>query len=339
MAKRIFIIGLIALIVTSPLIAQVNCSEQLRQAERRFDEGLLDDIPQMISSCLESGFTKEERVNAHKLLIQTYLFTDQFEKADNEMFKFLKSFPEYRILQTDPKEFVTLHSTYRTEPFLKIEASLGTSYTLPFVKEFYGVEDLNTSYAEYSSNLGVFGEVNYIDKLWGDFDGSFGLSFSYLRIGYWNELYDFSALSATYNNFYIGLPLALRYNKRLIGQDFFAKGGFEVSYLLYSTIDFTREISVGQDPIIGTESIASLQQRFDFRPLISVGWNYKIGNANLMLTAGVKFGTFNATQKTKRYSNADIYEKYYFLPDDFFIHQTFVNISYVFSIYNPKKIH
>ena len=336
--RRTVIIGFIALVSLSPLIAQVNCTEQLRQAERRFDEGLLDDIPQMISSCLESGFTKEERINAHKLLIQTYLFSDENEKADNEMYRFLRSFPEYNILPTDPKEFVSLHRTYRTEPILKIEASLGANLTLPGVREFYGVEDLNVSYPEYSPNIGFFGEVNYIDKLWGDFDGSFGVSFTFLKIGYWNELYDFTSLAATYKNFYIGIPLALRYNKRLLGQDFFAKGGFETTYLLSSNIDFTREFTGGQDPITGTENIASLQRRFDIRPLISIGVNYSIGNANLMLTAGIKFGTINPNSSNKRDSQTDIYEKYYFLPDDFFIHQTFINLSYVFSIYNPRKI-
>lgn len=320
------------------IYAQNNCSEQLRQAERRYDEGLLDDIPQMIKPCLNSGFTKEEKVNAYKLLIQTHLFSDDKKTADEVMYAFLKDFPEYAIATTDPKEFVNLYRTYRTDPILKIEASVGTNISLPTVKEFYGLEDLNTAMPEYSSSFGVNAEVNYLGHLFGDFDGSFGVSFQLSRVGYWNEIYDFTSISATYNDIYIGLPLALKYNRKLLGLDFFAKGGFEPIYLLSSRINFTRELSLGQDPITGTENVTSYQRRFDIRPLLSIGMLYKIGNAQLMLTAGVKFGTIMPTNSDKRYDYEDLYEKYYFIADDYFVHQSFISISYIFRIYNPKKI-
>lgn len=320
------------------LLAQSNCSEQLRQAERRYDEGLLDDIPQMIQPCLNSGFTKEEKVNAYKLLIQTHLFNDDRKTADEVMYAFLKDFPEYVITSTDPKEFVNLYRTYHTDPILKIEASVGANYSIPAVKEFYGLEDLNTSYPEYSSNFGLNVEVNYLGNLFGDFDGSFGVSFQLSRVGYWNEIYDFTSVSATYNDLYIGIPLALKYNRKLMGLDFFAKGGFEPIYLVSSKINFTRELSVGQDPITGTEDVTKYQRRFDIRPLLSVGMLYKIGNAQLMLTAGVKFGTIMPTNRGNRYDYQDLYEKYYFIADDYFVHQSFVSLSYIFRIYNPKKI-
>jgi hypothetical protein len=336
--KHITLTLLIVATWLGSLFAQGNCSEQLRQAERRYDEGLLDDIPQMIKPCLNSGFTKEEKVNAYKLLIQTHLFSDDKQTADEEMYQFLKEFPEYAIASTDPKEFVNLYRTYRTDPILKIEASVGANLSMPSVKEYYGVESLNSSTPEYSSNAGVNVEVNYLGPLFGDFDGSFGFSFIFSRIGYWSEPYDFTSIAATYNDIYIGLPLALKYNKRLMGLDFFAKGGFEPIYLISSTINFTRELSLGQDPITGTENITQYQKRFDIRPLLSVGMHYNIGNAQLMLTAGVKFGTIMPTNRDKRYDYEDLYDKYYFIADDFFVHQTFISLSYIFSIYNPKKL-
>jgi hypothetical protein len=214
------------------LLAQNTCTEQLRLAQRRYDGGLLDEIPNIIEPCLKSGFTKEEKATAYKLLIQTYLFSDKTNEADQVMLLFLKDFPEYAIAPNDHKEFITLYRSYRTEPIMKIESSIGTNFSLITVREFYGPEDLNTTSPKYSSNIGVNAEFNYIDKLFGDFDGSFGLSINYLRIGYSNTPFEHTTVLATYANLYIGMPLAMRYNIDLMGLNMFAKAGFEPAYLL-----------------------------------------------------------------------------------------------------------
>jgi hypothetical protein len=333
-----YFISVSLILVGLNLAAQNTCTDQLRLAQRRYDGGLLEDIPNMLESCLARGFTQEEKMNAYKLLIQTYLFSDMPEKADEMMLRFLREFPEYRISVNDYREFVNLYKTYQTEPIMKIEASVIPNFSLISVSEFYGVEDLNTSTPEYTSRFGFGVEVNYLDNLFGDFDGSIGISFSLKSIGYWNQLYDFTDLSATYNNFYIGLPLAMRYNKKLMGIDFFAKGGVEPVYLLISSIDFTRIRPGGKDPITGTESFTEFQKRIDIHPLLSIGVDYKIGNMQFLVTTGLKFGTIKPTLSDKRYSSEDYYSKYYFIPDDFFIHQAFFSVSYVFSVYNPKKI-
>ena len=37
------------------------CAETLKEAERKFDEGKLDEIPKMLETCMKDGFTKEEK--------------------------------------------------------------------------------------------------------------------------------------------------------------------------------------------------------------------------------------------------------------------------------------
>jgi hypothetical protein len=326
------------IIVVQSLWAQNTCTEQLRIAQRRYDGGMLDEIPNILSPCLRSGFTKEEKVTAYKLLIQTYLFSERIDEADAIMLQFLNDFPEYSLAPNDHKEFITLYRTYRTDPIMKIEGSLGGNFSMTTVSEYYGPEDLNTSQPKYSSNVGLNAEVNYINRLFGDFDGSFGLSFNYVRIGYSNVPFEFTTISASYSNMYVGVPLAMRYNMQVMKLNLFAKAGLEPVFLLSSSINFTRQRDGTQDPISGNESIISLQKRIDIRPTLSVGINCGVGTADLMLTTGVKFGTLRPTNSDKRYANQDLYQKYYFIPDDFLVHQAFVNISYIFSIYKPKKI-
>ena len=318
--------------------SQNTCSDQLRLAQRRYDSGLLDDIPSLLESCIQRGFTKEEKANAYKLLIQTYIFSDQPQKADEVMLDFLREFPKYTIAPNDHTEFINLYQTYRTTPVMKIETSIGLNLGLPWVKEYFGVEDLSNIDVFYSSSFGANAEVNYIDHLFNEFDGSFGVSVSWSRVGYWNELYDHTSLAATYNNISIGFPLALRYNRSFSGINLFAKAGVEPAYLLMSSINFTRELSTGGDPYTGTEFVTSYFRRFDIRPIISVGWDFQLGDNQLMITAGMRFGTIISTTNDKRYQNDEFYQKYYFIPDDILVHQAFINISYVFSIFNPKKL-
>ncbi len=325
-------------VVSIAAFAQESCSDQLRLAQRRYENGLLEDIPNLLNGCLNKGFTREEKSNAYKLLIQSYIFSNNMAMADEVMLRFLRDFPKYSISPTDHKEFIDLYNTYRTEPIMKIEAKLGMNYSLPWVNEYYRVESLNDNSPSYSSGIGVFGEVNYLNNLFDDFDGSFGFSFSYISLDYVNEPFSFTTVSAKYSKFYVGLPLALRYNINLIGIDFFAKGGFEPSYLLSSSVVFSREIVGAADPIVGTENITAFQKRFDLRPILSAGANFNIGNAQLMITAGFKFGTFFPTDANKRYLNEELYQKYYFISDDFLVHQAYLSLSYIFSIYNPKKI-
>ena len=319
--------------------AQSTCSEQLRLAQLRYDGGLLEDIPSILEPCLKRGFTDEEKLSAYKLLIQTYIFSDMPEKADEVMLRFLREFPKYSISEVDSREFVNLYGTYRTTPILKIETRLGLNFSLPWVKEYFGVEDLNNAQVFYSTSIGGHGEINYIDELFGDFDGSFGLSAAWSRVGYWNEMYDHTSLAATFNNIMVGVPLALRYNMDVKGANFFVKAGVEPSYLLLSSLNFTRELATGGDPYAGTENATAYFRRFDIRPILSVGWDFQLGDHQLLVTAGMRFATIVPATNSNRYQNDEFFRKYYFIPDDVLVHQAFVNISYVFSIFNPKKLH
>jgi hypothetical protein len=336
--KHLSLIGLVIILSSGCLIAQTNCSEQLRQAERRFDEGLLDDIPQMIRPCMESGFTKEEKANAYKLLIQTYLFSDNRQSADEEMLKFLKAFPEYSIGAADTKEFIDLYRTYRTEPILRIEPYLGVNYSMPYVFEYYGLGDLNSSVPEYFSNLGITVGANYTDELYKGIDGSFGLSFHYSRVGYFYEVFDHTYIEGTYNELHIGLPLSVRYYFNVKSFEMFAKGGIETVYLLQSSNDLTRGYSQGGDNLVGTVDLTAYHKKIDVRPFVGVGFSPRFGNIKLLVDTGFRFGTIVPVDKDLRYTNNELREKYYMIEDKWIFNHFYFNISYVFSIYKPTKI-
>jgi hypothetical protein len=338
--KKLILCALLLLVLYPfGLLAQTSCSEQLRVAQRRFDEGLLDDIPKLLSGCLESGFSKEEKMNAYKLLIQTYLYSDATAMADQTMVAFLRDFPEYKIANNDPKEFVLLHKSYRTEPIMNIELVGGGNLSLPKVKEFFGVENLSNETANYEALFGFNVGANYVDKLYREFDFSAGVLFRFQKYGYTNNVYSHTELWATFTELQIGVPISARYNFKVYGVRGHAFLGVESCYRLSTSVDFSRIISGGADPISGTVSLNEMRKKFDINPILGVGGFFNIGSAKFKANAKLRFATISATTNELRYSRPDLVEKFYYIDDNIFVHELSLSVAYIISIYNPKKIH
>lgn len=338
--KRILLFVPFLLMSILSLNAQNTCTDQLRIAQRRFDDGLLDEIPQLLASCMKEGFTDEEKTNAYKLLIQTYLFNEQPEKADEVMLQFLREFPDYSIASNDPKEFINLHRTYRTDPIFKIEGKIGGTFCAPLVLEPNGVGNIESTTAKYKPLIGLVAELNYIDVFFKDFDYSIGASFTFSRLSYSIKPFDFSTLTGTYSNMYVGVPLAIRYNFKYKGINLFVKAGIEPMYLVSSSINLTRKdnITTRTEPFTGTEDLTSLHQRFDVKPSIAFGPTFKVFKGNLRVTLEMKFGTIVQNSQEDKYMSQTLFDKYYFVEDKLLLNQANLSVAYILPVYKPKKI-
>ena len=321
------------------LQAQSTCTEQLTKAQRSFDDGLLDEIPLMLENCMQDGFTKEEKTNAYKLLIQTYLFNEEPQKADEVMMLFLNDFPAYTIAVNDPKEFINLHSTYRTDPIFKIEARAGAVFTTPYIQEYYGISDIATIQPDYQVRTGFNFEANFINTITSNLDYSAGISFTILNLDYTNQPYEYSTVEATLNHFYLGIPLAIRYNHYFGGFTLYGSAGFEPVYLLRSTASLRRiDDLFGEDPITGTETVTASHRKMDIRPFFSAGFNIDMGRDQLSISVGYKFSTFSQLNPKELYSNLNLGTKYFYYEDKMLLHHAQLSLSYIRPIYQPKKI-
>jgi hypothetical protein len=338
--KRILLLFLIVIVSLPVLRAQNTCADQLKVAQRSFDDGLLDDIPQLLAGCMKDGFTKEEKTNAYKLLIQTYLFTENYEKADEVMMQFLKNFPSYTIASNDPKEFINLYSTYRTKPIFKLELKLGVIFCSPSPVQYYGTGDITVSKPTYKSKVGYTGEVSYINTLYKDFEYCIGAAFSIANLNYTNKPNSYSTVTADFTSSYIGLPLAVKYNYKLKGINLFAKLGVEPVYLLSSSVALNRtdNIITRPEPLTGTEDLIKSHNRLDIRPLIAIGGSVKMGRVWLNISTGYKFSTMIQNNSNKLYSNQLLMSKYFFAEDDLRLNQSYFSLSFTLPIYKPKKI-
>lgn len=335
--KRILLLVFVVFAGTSALVAQNTCTDQLRIAQQSFDDGILDDIPDQLAACMRNGFTKEEKANAYKLLIQTYLFSDQPEKADQEMLKFLNEFPSYSLAINDPTEFVNLYNTYRTDPIFKIEVLLGATLSIPSNIQYYGIHDLNASPEEYYKGAGFRGEVNYMNTLKGDFDYAAGISFAYSSIGYSHPPFDYTFIETTFSRMAVGVPLSVRYHQNYWGIDFFAKVGIEPLYILNYSGDFTRTGDYIDDQL-DKLPFKDYHKKMDLSPFLGIGVNINLGRDYLLVNAGFKFGTINHLRDEGILKDFEIEPQFYFVDDDMLLNHGSLSISYLRPIYKPKKI-
>jgi hypothetical protein len=302
---------------------------------------MLDEIPMLLADCMKDGFTKEEKPNAYKLLIQTYLFSEEYQKADEVMIQFLREFPSYSIAVNDPKEFINLYSTYRTEPIFKLEIIGGLSFCTPLMVQPFGIGDITKRKPVYTPKLGYNAEVSYINTITKALHYSAGVSVTLSNLGYSNNPADYaSTVTGTFSNLYLGMPLALRYNFNVSRINLFMKAGVEPVYLLNSTVDLTRTDGiVGREPYTGTEDLIATHNRFDIRPFAGLGVKVNLGKGQqLMILGSYKVSMMDQTSSEDWYQNLNLTNKYYFEEDVLRLNQTNISISYIKPIYKPKKI-
>jgi hypothetical protein len=129
-----------------------TCAENLKNAQALFTQGQVEKVPEILQSCLKSGFTSEEELSAYKLIIQCLLFEDRLAEADSAMLEFLRKNPEYELSPTDHSSFVTLFNNFKVKPVVQISLHFGTN--IPYLT-FIGPE----------SATGEKGESDYSTKM------------------------------------------------------------------------------------------------------------------------------------------------------------------------------
>jgi outer membrane protein W len=155
--KRILISGFLFFQFGWAVAQQPNCSQTLRLARSTYDQGRLHELPGLVKGCLgDDGFTKQEKVEAYKLLTMAFLYLEEPEKADSSMLLLLKADPFFEInKEVDPQEFIGLYNTFRTAPIFSVGVKLGANISQPSASSNYYVGADSKGLGEYNSTIGL----------------------------------------------------------------------------------------------------------------------------------------------------------------------------------------
>lgn len=316
-----------------------SCAQTLRLARSTYEQGRLHEIPTLLESCLNNGFSTQEKVDALKLLTQTYIYLEEPEQADASMLLLLQTDHYFEINEAiDPAEFVALYRTFRTDPIYRFGIKAGAITSQPNVtssdvaNEGSGVYD-----NRYSFLAGFSAEIPFTKKITLNPE----LYFIQKSFNNTNTLVtsdgDFE-LIANQTLTYVSLPLAIQYHIIEHKLNPYALGGISVDYLINGSLNAERK-RTGYSPIESkTFSITSEREKLNLSLMVGAGMKYRLGGGYGVVEVRYNYGLLNVNDKNSTYSNDELVFNYQSVDGIFKINSLSLTIGYVHNIFKPKKL-
>ena len=350
MIKKIFIYIFFLFIAFFAKAQEVSdCSKTLKLAHKTYDAGEIEKVEELLLPCLENGFTRSEKTEALKLIIQANLFDDDLESADRNMKELLGVNPDFIPKENDHKEIKVLYAKFRTDPLLIIDFLAGVNLSYGYVLSSFEIDHNTPKKSAYTSEVGINGGAiaNYLLKnLWRANLGFFYKSKKYSIGSTYNKNTNvedtiMQTIDAVVDVTSIEIPFGIT---KEFGRNKLVPHigiGANLAAYLNSTHTIKREYSNADfAPVQGT-SVNTISQSslFNISTTANAGVRYKIGlTGKLIFDVRFNFGLINQSSENNRYENSQLIYQYYFIPDDFLLHNLSFNIGYSQLLYKPKKL-
>lgn len=352
------------------LFAQTVCSESLSLAEDKYQDGLLYQVPELLESCLKSGFNKEEKIRAYRLLTITYLYLDELNHADQSYLSLLRLDPEFRPNPVvDPSELIYLHEKYITTPrFSLTMAKIGINFNI--------VHTINTYYSDgmgdhwqifYNDVNGRKGNYRQRTYAMAGFTLGSGLEYginnrfsvfvealvNLKRFRIEEDLFGHTTqLTLNENQWMVDVPLTLKYNFPTSKYKPYIYAGVAANFLVYDVINgqsITRSwktkpneenIQESRKTEFTSRAININDKRnfFNYSLLFGAGAKYKFGIDFISFDLRYNLGLNDYSVSQNRFDNNQLLWSYQYQDDDFRIDNILFTIGYIKPFYNPRKV-
>lgn len=326
-----------------------DCSKTLKNAQKVYDSGEIEKVEALLTNCLEDGFTRAQKTEALKLIVLANLFDDDLISADKNMIELLKTNPDFKPKSNDHQEIKSLYSKFRTDPLLIIDFMTGVNLSYGYLMTAYAV-DHNSSYSSYFPKTGINGGfvAHYlIGKLWRVNTGFFYKNKKYNIYNTYNKVSGLDpedttvqVIDANVDISSIEIPFGIskEFGRTKLTPHVGVGGNFSTYFNSSHTL--TRTYSdAAFAPIQGTAVDTKAQSSLlNISATANAGVRYKIGlTGKLIFDVRFNFGMWNQSRVNNRYENSTLLYEYYFIPDDFLLHNLSFNIGYSQLLYKPKK--
>jgi hypothetical protein len=328
---------------TTNLADSVTCTQRLNKAQKIYDAGKITEVEPYLLECIENGFTKEEKMQALRLLILASLFQDEHDKAEKNLLLLLKEDPEYVLNPAiDPAEFYELYNSYRTLPVINVGVMGGINTTSIREQQSYSTGSEMDNKPKYKGRLGFQGGLVADILLYKNFQVNTGAMLAVKSFTYENTfLYNgASKLTSKENQMWMDVPLAIKYNLGKGKMKFFVLGGGSFGLLLSAKSTLSRENTGSTAAKEGTEKFKKIRNSYTYSAILGAGVRYKIGYGYMFLDARYNFGLRNLANAKNRFytENGDNLFYYGYVSSDFTVNNIAISVGYMKSIYKPKKI-
>jgi hypothetical protein len=342
---NLFLQMIVLIFFTMPVYTQDDCGSKIQEAQKFYDQGMIEDIPKMLAPCMAEGFTRVQRIEAYKLIVLSYLFDDNQFEAEKTMLEFLKKFPEYEIMPNDPVEFVYLFESYRTTSVFSFGFRVGFNLADPRIMEPFSVFDMenvslrNTMKPGFQVGIGI---GRYVSRK----------MFLNLEFNFMENRYSFTdeiivplpgtdgINSVTYSEklYKAEIPFSIAYEFNAKKVNYFIRTGFSLARITGVTGVASRKYAEEMPAI--TEETMDMQDyrnRMLYGAALGTGIRYKVPRGVLTMEFRVTIGLNNLVKPENRFNHQQQIFKSYYMDDDFSLNVFSLSAGYYFSFYKPKK--
>lgn len=327
-----------------PAIAQETertCAINLKEAQSLYQSGKIESIPALITDCIKSGFTKEEGIQAYKLLINAYIFDNNIQKSEEMMLAFLQKYPEYEIIATDPNEFVHLMDQFNNRPRLLIGIMTGINLSQIRTSENIGTHQVKGNPGDYKPDgvgfqVGFMLAKNLTERI--EFDAE--AQYKQAVYSYVVKPEDISLLKFRETQSSIQFPVTSTYTFLHGKLRPYIRAGFLSGLIVSSSANLTKTFADNvATPVSGEQiNLIDKRNRINFWAIIGGGIKYKIPKGYLRADIRYNFGLKNQVNNNSwTDTRSDLEWKYGYRDDKNIRDDLAFNIGYVRIIYNPRK--
>lgn len=337
---------LITALLFSPFLlhAQNDCPLKLRQAQELFSSGKIEKIPDLILHCLQSGFTREEKLQAYKLLINTYIFDNNLQSAESSMNEFLEKFPEYTPTAADPAVFRNLMMEFDNNPRFSIGIYGGLNSSNARILEYYGVHDIKTTKGKYlPAGFGFQSGLVFLKNIGQNYELGFEPGFKKVSSKYENRPFPFALIEISETQNRIDLPLTFTWTITYENLNPFLKTGLSAGVLMNAKESARRsyENTEGsffndiQGPVV---EMQERRKKINYWLSVGGGVKYKVPGGYFFIDASYNLSLMNQVKGDSRKNSASENTwLYYYMDNDFLLNDISLKTGYIKTFYRPRK--
>ncbi len=318
------------MILTSVKAQTDSCLTNLKDANQLTERAKYDEAITLIkNTLLKCTLSKNDKIQANKLLITNYLAIDKIEEAEAAASVIMKISPNYEPDKLrDPSEVIIIFKKYKPVVVLKGLVYGGLNLSKNTASNTFSIvtDDNSEGIDNYQSITGFQIGVGAEYRLFSSFWVQSGLS--YRKSGYTIDLMNVHGKTIGYKedlNF-IDIPIAAKY--------YFLKGKLQPFMLAGVNLSFLNS-ALGQLSRDEEKDIIDRKpQRNSFYLGYSGGLGLSYSFKELSLQVGVNYlwTPQNLNKEGTRYDNLDAVFKYYYLDNDFSMNNILINIGFTYAL-------
>ncbi len=330
-----------------------QCANNLKTAQANFSEGHLYAIPSLLEPCLKKEFSKQDKLDAYRLLTLTYLYIDDPISAKRSFLDLLALDPEYRVDSTSHIELLHLSKEYITTPIVSWRVRGGTNMSTVTVTKVNGSYNLNQNKELYKVGFGV----SLIGSLDIHFSKNVSVSIesdlSYKSFNYQNTVFNSNGVSNSKDlinlkekSYNIGLPITVSYT--LYKNTFYPYiyGGYSPGYNFITSTN-AKYTKIENETVLVTEdnnlNISSIRNRLMHSGIVGIGLKRRFNYNYVFVDLRYKFGlTDRLNGDTQNdFEIEPTINRYIFtyqqLDNDFRQNEFTLTLGYIWPKYKPRK--